>query len=178
MKGIKRAAYNAVTCSLMETFLASLARLLSTHIIKYKAAAAASWGGSGAMPGYSPQCDKAKARACVWRRSSTKVDSFRKVDEKVLVWRRFKWCGGGGEVLASLFGQSFVRYVTFLLHCFKRLYFSTPQFCKGVFTVLEAEWQHFHIINRRNTLENPAGHLCGLGKHSWWERERELSVSE
>ena len=35
---------------------------------------------------------------------------------------------------------------------------------KGGFTVLEADWQHFYIINWRNTLENTAKHLCDLWK--------------
>ncbi|MPC21621.1 hypothetical protein E2C01_014611 [Portunus trituberculatus] len=37
---------------------------------------------------------------------------------------------------------------------------------EGIFTVLEAEEQDFFIINFnwRNTLDNPANHLSGLGK--------------
>ncbi|MPC95758.1 hypothetical protein E2C01_090984 [Portunus trituberculatus] len=33
---------------------------------------------------------------------------------------------------------------------------------EGVFAVVEAERQDFYIINRRNTLENPASHLRAL----------------
>ena len=34
----------------------------------------------------------------------------------------------------------------------------------GTFMVLEAKGHDFYIINLRNTLENPANHLCGLRK--------------
>ena len=33
---------------------------------------------------------------------------------------------------------------------------------KGVFTTIVMTYQYIYIINRRNTLENPTNHLCGI----------------
>ena len=76
----------------------------------------------------------------------------------------WKWRSSSGFVVGFvLLNTSFLQF-----YHFKRPNFNGYEFL-GCFMVLEAKWRDFYVINRRNTLENLADHLCGLGKQSSWE---------
>lgn len=61
---------------------------------------------------------------------------------------------------------------------FKRLEFKVTRVFKGVVMVQVTDYTNFYIINRRNSHESQACHLCGLGKELWGESKAFLNMDQ